>query len=131
LQRTSSLSPMAHERKTNTSSHPPLWREDGPKLKAARPQKVSRPEDGRTAWIRSFPGWRSWWRPLWVEMLAIKEGGGYVIELRTRGWRWQFNEHTSIGQVMRIINGHAPLEELLDGYRASGVQRGEDGPSAG
>jgi hypothetical protein len=68
---------------------------------------------------------------MWVELLAIKKGGEYVVEIRCRGWRYQFPGSAQLEEMLRVINGMVPMDELMQGYRASGVQGSEDGSPAG
>jgi hypothetical protein len=112
---------MAHAPKPNTSSHQPVWRWKGPQFRGAPPRKESVVEDGRLAFsFRRMPGYRDWWRPLWVEVLAKREGGGYEVEIRCRGWRYIFPGTVSLQDALRTINGHPGLDELMVGYRHPG-----------
>ena len=89
----------------NTSSHPPLWR--------WKPSSLGRPAPpgGHSASERHlprFPGWRSSRKRLWVE-IWFHGGPELNHRIATRGWVFDFPGQVPIDDVVRVINGQAPL----------------------
>ena len=116
---------MAHAPRPNTSSHPPLWRWNGPKSGGTPPGRKSGVEDGRLPFsFRRMPGFRNWYKPMWIEVRTLGPLAEIQIEIRCREWRYQFPGHVSLTDALRVINGHPSLDELLLDYRHRGEREG-------
>lgn len=93
---------------TNTSLHPPLWRWTVRKSGGRPPRCVSAAQPLHS---KPFPGWRSWSRPLWVE---VWKGGGAEPEVRVRGrgWEFVFPGHVTVTEMLLVLNGRPPSSQL-------------------